>query len=35
MYYIECVEYYYITCFERIIPDLPDLLSGESLKMDG
>jgi hypothetical protein len=35
MYYTERVEYYHITCFERIIPDLPDLLSGESLKMDG
>jgi hypothetical protein len=35
MYYTKRVEYYHITCFERIIPDLPDLLSGESLKMDG
>ncbi|GFF96678.1 hypothetical protein IFM61392_10416 [Aspergillus lentulus] len=31
----ERVEYYHITCFERIIPELPDLLVGESLKMDG
>lgn len=35
MYYIERAEHCYITCFERIIPDLPDLLSGESSKMDG
>ncbi|KAF4207308.1 hypothetical protein CNMCM8927_003582 [Aspergillus lentulus] len=31
----ERVPYYHISCFERIIPDLPDLLSGGSLKMDG
>ncbi|RHZ66667.1 hypothetical protein CDV55_107595 [Aspergillus turcosus] len=31
----ECVEYYHISCFERIIPDLADLVRGECLKMDG
>jgi hypothetical protein len=35
MYCTERVQYYHISCFERIIPDLPDLLSGGPLKMDG
>ncbi|GFF27781.1 hypothetical protein IFM61606_10022 [Aspergillus udagawae] len=31
----ERVEYYHISCFERIIPDLADLVRDECLKMDG
>jgi hypothetical protein len=31
----ERVEYYHIGCFERIIPDLADLVRDECLKMDG
>ncbi|RHZ48746.1 uncharacterized protein CDV56_101040 [Aspergillus thermomutatus] len=31
---IQRVEYYHISCFERIVPDLPDLLGG-GFKMDG
>ncbi|KAH1400383.1 hypothetical protein KXW42_006950 [Aspergillus fumigatus] len=31
----ERVEYYHIGCFERIIPDLADLVRDKFLKMDG
>lgn len=31
----ERVEYYHISCFERIIPGLADLVRGECLKMYG
>lgn len=31
----ERVEYYHITCLERIIPDLANLLTAGHLKMDG
>jgi hypothetical protein len=30
----ERIEYYHINCFERIIPDLADLVRGERLKTD-
>ncbi|KAE8311031.1 hypothetical protein BDV41DRAFT_566153 [Aspergillus transmontanensis] len=29
------IEYYHITCFERILPDLPNLVRYGYLKMDG